>query len=67
MHICVQLYLALLQNCYDCMTDKLLLALASTAIFGSEPHGTYDSVLLSDCSRSLRALRNAMISRHCSK
>jgi hypothetical protein len=35
------------------MTDKLLMALASTVIPGSESHGTHDLILLSDCSRSL--------------
>jgi hypothetical protein len=30
-----------------CLSDKFLLALASTAIFGSEPRGTYCHILLS--------------------
>jgi hypothetical protein len=32
---------------------KLLLALASTVVVVSEPHGTHDHILLSDGSRSL--------------
>jgi hypothetical protein len=30
----------------DCLTAKLLLALASTVVFGSESHGTHDHILL---------------------
>jgi hypothetical protein len=38
----------------DWLTAKLLLALASTAIMGSESHGAHDHILLSDGSGSLR-------------
>jgi hypothetical protein len=30
-----------------CLSDKLLLALTSTVILGSEPHGTLDHISLS--------------------
>jgi hypothetical protein len=36
------------------MTAKLLLALASTVILGSESHETHDHTLLSDGSGSLQ-------------
>jgi hypothetical protein len=36
------------------LTAKLLLALASTVILGSESHGTHDYILLSDGSGSLQ-------------
>jgi uncharacterized membrane protein YkvI len=36
------------------LTAKLLLALASTVILGSESHGTHDLILLSDGSGSLQ-------------
>jgi hypothetical protein len=40
----------------DCLTAKLLLALASTVILGSESHRTHDRILLSDGSGSLQTL-----------
>jgi hypothetical protein len=36
------------------MTAKLLMVFASTVIFGSEFHGTHDSILLSDFCGSLQ-------------
>jgi hypothetical protein len=39
----------------DWLTAKLLLALASTIIFGSESHETHDHILLSGGSASLQA------------
>jgi hypothetical protein len=36
-----------------CLTAKLLLALISTVILGSESHVTHDHILLSDSSGSL--------------
>jgi hypothetical protein len=38
----------------DCLTAKLLLALASTVILGSESHGTHYHILLSDGSGSIQ-------------
>jgi hypothetical protein len=40
----------------DCLTVKLLLALASTVILGSESHETHDHILLSDGSGGLQAI-----------
>jgi hypothetical protein len=37
----------------DWLTAKLLLALASTLILGSESYGTHDHIVLSDLSGSL--------------
>jgi hypothetical protein len=44
------------RNCWriDWLTAILLLALGSTVILGSEPHGTHDHTLPSDGSRSLQ-------------
>jgi hypothetical protein len=39
-----------------CLSARFLLALAITMILGSESHGTYDHILLSDSSGSLQTL-----------
>jgi hypothetical protein len=39
---------------YSVQSSKLLVALASTVILGSESHGTHDHILLSDGSGSLK-------------
>jgi hypothetical protein len=43
------------------LTAKLLLALASTVILGSESHRTHDHILLSDGSGSLQSLATLLI------
>jgi hypothetical protein len=41
----------------DCLNSKLLLALASRVILGSESHKTHDYYLLSDCPGIPRTLQ----------
>jgi hypothetical protein len=50
----IRMYKYIVMNITDWLISKLLLALASTVILGSDSHGTHDHILLPDGSGSLQ-------------